>query len=75
MMLSEKPILIFPFLKIPFLWELPEEFTGIVSHVLEPPGPFACLRNARPGENSSSSGEFLHIYPCTLLFCVPAFGF
>lgn len=68
-MLSEKPMLIFSFLKIPFVWELTEEFMVIVSHVL---GPLTCLRNARLGENSSSFREFLHIYPCTLLFSVPA---
>lgn len=69
-MLFEKAILIFSSLKIPFFWELPEEFIGIVNHVLEPTGPFACVRNARLKENPPSSRVFLHICPCTL-FCVP----
>lgn len=69
-MLFEKAILIFSSLKIPFLWELPEEFIGIGSHVPEPTGPFACVRNARLGKSPSSSGLFLHIYPCTLFLRV-----
>lgn len=70
-MLPEKAMLFFPSLKIPFLWELSAEFTGIVSHVLEPAGPFACVRKATLGESSSYFGTFLHIYPCTL-FCESA---
>lgn len=66
----EKAILIFSSFKILFFWELPEEFIGRVNHVLEPTGPFACVRNARLGESPYSSGVFLHIYPCTLFFCV-----
>lgn len=69
--LSGKATLIFSSLKILFLWELPEEFTGTGSHVLGPTGPCACLRNTRLGESSSSFGAFLHIY-LYILFCILA---
>lgn len=70
--LSGKATLMFSSLKILFLWELPEEFTGTGSHDLEPTGPCACLRNTRRGESSSSFGAFLHIYLYILFFCILA---